>query len=228
LHGYPHPQIDQSYHAVILKALLVHSARWDYTTSEALKSVVNNGRRLHWEHEREEISRWPDIARVLDCTENRATLIGWDSIHAQEADIYRVPLPPGLQEARGFRAVSVTLAWLTPVTLSHRMYRMAKLEAGPASDKEFSLGVVAAQHQPSSNMTARGTIFHRRWEGTEAAAFVDSGDLILRVTCKPAAGQLDEVIPYGIAVTLEVGTEVTVPVYDEIRNRLRQPVRIQT
>src|SRR5215468_10421175 len=95
-------------------------SQWSRRPLFTIGPIVNNGRRLHWEHEREEIARflgygWPDIARVLDCTESRATLIGWDSIHAQEADIYRVPLPAGLQGTMGFRAVSVTLAWLTPV-----------------------------------------------------------------------------------------------------------------
>jgi len=104
---------------------------------------------------------------------------------------------------------------------------MAKLEAGPDSDKGFSLGVEAVQHQPTSKMTARGTVFHRRWEGEKAAAFVDNGDLRLYVACTPATGGLDDDIPYGLAITLEVGADVTIPLYDGISNRLRQAVRIQ-
>jgi hypothetical protein len=69
--GPEYPEIDHSYDAVILKVLLVHSARWDHTSVEMLKPLVNGDRPLYWEHEREEITRflgygWPDIMRVLD------------------------------------------------------------------------------------------------------------------------------------------------------------------
>lgn len=232
-----YPRIDQNYHAVILKALLIHAARWDEATADALRTLVNENGPLYWEHEREELTRFlgygrPDIERVLDCAESRATLIGWGSIRADEADQYRVPLPAGLEGVRGFRAVSITVAWLTPLNLSHRMYRMAKLEAFPGSDKAFSLGVGRNQCQPPPNATVRSTIFHQRWEGTKAAPFMDGGDLVVNVSCKSAADGLDVAVPYGLAVTLEVGSEINVAVYEEIReeirNRLRPAVRVTT
>ena len=228
-----YPQVEAKYHAVILKSLLVHAERWDDATVATLKPLVNDPRKLYWEHERDEISRFlgfgcPDISRVLDCAAERATLIGWGHIHAREADIYRIPLPAALQGIVGFRAVSITLAWLTPLTLTHRMYRMAKLVAGPGEDKQFSLAIKAAGEQPSDNAAARGTVFHRRWEGNSAATFVDGGDLVLSVSCKPTAGELDQPIPYGLAVSLEVGQGVAVQVYDDVRARLRLAARVRT
>src|SRR5690606_10199287 len=82
-----HPAIDPAYHSVMLKALLVHSARWDEAIADALKPIINESGRLYWEHERDEISRFlgfgcPDIQRVVDCAESRATLLGWNTIHA--------------------------------------------------------------------------------------------------------------------------------------------------
>src|SRR3546814_10107337 len=136
-----HPEIDTAYHAVILKALLVHSARWDDDTVDALKTIFAENGKLHWEHERDEISRFlgfgcPDIERVVDCAENRATLIGWNTISSKETDRFAVPLPAELDGTPGFRALSVTIAWLTPITHSHRMYRLAKFKAGPGGDKK--------------------------------------------------------------------------------------------
>jgi hypothetical protein len=220
-----HPPVDPNFHAVILKALLVHATRWDDLAADSLKPLVNQPRKLYWEHERDEISRFlgfgcPDIDRVLDCSEERATLIGWGHIRAREEDVYRIPLPAALQGIVGFRAVTTTVAWLTPLSLSHRMYRMAKIEVGPGEDKKFSLAIAPAKSQPSDNAAARGTVFHRRWEGESAATFVDGGDLVLKVSCKPTAGELDQEIPYGLAVSLEVGQGVAVPVYDEIKQRL--------
>jgi len=228
-----HPTIDPAYHAVILKALLVHSARWDHDTVDALKTIITGNGKLHWEHERDEISRFlgfgcPDIERVVDCTENRATLLGWNTISSKETDRFAVPLPAEMVGTPGFRALSVTIAWLTPITHAHRMYRVAKFKAGPGGDRKFSIGAANAKQQPSHNALGKGTVYHHRWEGKEAAEFVDDGNLVLDVTCSPAAGELDDPIAYAVVVTLEVGQEVAVSVYERVRERLREVVRVRT
>ena len=227
------PSIDPDFHSVLLKALLVHGARWDQGAVEALKSVIRENGKLYWEHERDEISRFlgfgcPDINRVLDCTENRATLIGWNTIYARQTDRFRIPLPPELEGVVGFRALSVTIAWLTPVTYQHRMYRLVKFKAGPGGDKGYSIGVNNSMGQPSHNALGKGTIYHHRWEGVDAADFVDGGELVLDVTCSPTTGKLDGVVPYAVAVSLEVGADIAVPVYQRVRERLRGIVRVRT
>ena len=51
--------------------------------------------------------------------------------------------------------------------------------------------------------------------------------LSLRVVCKKdATVRLDEVIPYGLAVTLEVKEDVGIPVYQQIRTRLKPMVAV--
>ena len=227
-----HPEIDPAYHAVILKALLVHSARWDGDTMDVLKTIITESGKLHWEHERDEISRflgfgYPDIERVLDCAENRATLIGWNTISSKETDRFAVPLPAELEGIAGFRALSVTIAWLTPITHSHRMYRLAKLKADPGGDKKFSIGAGNAKQQPSHNALGKGTVYHHRWEGEDAAEFVDGGNIVLDITCSPATGELDDPIIYAVVTTLEVGQDVAVPVYERVRERLREAIAIR-
>lgn len=231
--GPAHPVVEPAYHAMLLKALLVHSARWDEQAMEAIKTVVNESGALHWEHERDEISRFlgfgcADISRVIDCAESRATLIGWSTIHARETDRFKVPLPTELEGVNGFRALSITIAWLTPITHSHRMYRLAKFSAGPGGDKKFSLGISNSKRQPSHNALGKGTVYHRRWEGEDAANFVDGGNLVMDVTCSPAAGELDDAIPYAVVASLEVGADVAIPVYERIRERLRTAVQVTT
>ena len=226
-----YPEVDDQYHGVILKALLVHAARWDDETIDILRPHVDPNGTLYHEHVRDELTRLfgygrAEVDRVLDCTTQRATLIGWGTIRDKETDQYRVPIPAGLEGIRGFRAVTVTVAWLTPLNLGHRMYRMAKLEAAPGGDKKFSLGVDNSKEQPSHNAVARGTVFHRRWEGERAVSFTDNGDLLLNVSCKASAGELDADIMYGVALSVEVGQDVPVTVYEEIRTRLRAAVRV--
>lgn len=228
-----YPSIDPEYYSVLLKTLLVHGACWDLEAVSALKSVIGENGKPHWEHERDEISRFlgfgcPDINRVLDCTESRATMVGWNTILGRQTDRFRIPLPPELESVSGFRALTVTIAWLTPVTYQHRMYRLAKFKVGPGSDKGFSIGVTNSKSQPSHNALGRGTIYHHRWEGEDAADFVDNGDIVLDVTCSPTAGEMDDVIPYAVAVSLEVGADIAVPVYQRVRERLSEIVRVRT
>jgi hypothetical protein len=226
-----HPRIDDEFLSVIVKALMVHAARWDSSTAHVLKQITNPNGDRHWEHEREEVTRIlgygrTEIDRVLDCAEGRATLIGWGTLQADEADQYRVPLPPGLEGINGFRAVTATVAWLTPLNLNHRMYRMAKLNAVAGSDKALSLGVDRCRDHPSHNAIDRGTIFHGRWEGSKAVPFVDNGNLVFNIACKPTADDLDAEIPYAVALSIEVGQDVAVAVYQEVLNRLRAEVRV--
>ena len=227
-----YPKVDPDYYPVLMKALLVHSARWDQETEDVLRRVIREEERMYWEHERDEISRFlgfgcPDIDRVINCSENRATLIGWGTIKGRQTDRFRVPLPADLEGISGFRALSVTIAWLTPTTYEHRMYRLAKLKAEPGSDKAFSIAVSNSRSQPSHNILGRGTIYHHRWEGEDAADFIDGGDLVLDVTCSPTTGKLDYDIPYAVAASLEVGVGVAVSVYENIRKRLREVILVR-
>jgi hypothetical protein len=68
----------------------------------------------------------PDIERVLDCAENRATLLGYGSIAPDTALLYRIPLPEDLDGRRAFRAFTVSLAWFSPVNPHHQGYRMPR------------------------------------------------------------------------------------------------------
>ena len=132
-----------------------------------------------------------------------------------------------LRVSQALEHCPVTIAWLTPITQKHRMYRLAKLKAGPGSDKGFSLGVGNSKGQPSHNALGKGTIYHHRWEGENAADFVDGGYLVLDVTCSPAAGAMDDAVPYAVAASLEVGVDVAVLVYERIRERLRESVTVR-
>src|SRR3546814_20359395 len=90
-----HPEIDPAYNAVILKALLVHSARWDDDTVDAPKTVIAENGKLHWEHERDEIGRFIGFGcqgteHVVDSAENRSTQIGGNTNNIKEMDRFTV------------------------------------------------------------------------------------------------------------------------------------------
>ena len=71
---------------------------------------------------------------------------------------------------------------------------------------------------PIAHSVPRGSLFHVRYHGDNAVAFVDDGHMQCRVFCREQGGALDQPIRYGLAVTIEAGEGV--PVYQEIPQRL--------
>ena len=69
---------------------------------------------------------------------------------------------------------------------------------------------------------------HEVLEGNRAVPYQDGENIIIKVNCRADAGDINEPIRYGLAVTLEVTEEVHIPVYQEIRNRLAIPVPVQS
>ena len=56
----------------------------------------------------------------------------------------------------------------------------------------------------------------------QIAAFQDGDSILLRVVCKKdATTHLDDAIPYGLAVTLEVAEETGIQIYESIQNQLQ-------
>jgi hypothetical protein len=225
--GSNHAHIDPANMPLVLKALLVHGAQWGTKGGMLDGTFQPQGTGSHFSR-RDDITRLlgygvPDIDRVMDCTENRATLLGIGSIASESSLLYRVPLPDGLDGVRALRAITITLAWFSPVNPRHQGYRMAALDVASGSDQKFWIAPQRSL-QPTDKATARGTVFHERRTGEAASVFVDDGHLLLRLTCRAAAGNLGDNVPYALAIRMEVGVEAGIPVYDQVRVKLTQPV----
>jgi hypothetical protein len=167
----------------------------------------------------------PKIDRVLDCAENRATLLGYGTIEPGAALLYRIPLPGDLDGVHSFRALTTTLAWFSPVNPRHQGYRMAALDISSGSEEKYWIASTRTPYQPTDKATARGTVFHERRQAEEASVFVDDGHLLLRVSCRAAAGEFAEPVPFAMAVSVEVPVETGIQVYRQVRDRLRPQVR---
>lgn len=215
--------VDPTYYGVVVKALLVHRARWDdigdllevifgprgqgqhVTRKDKIASLLGYGR--------------PKVEEAMTCSPNRATLIGFGEVSADgSASRFRVPLPRSLESVREPRSITLTLAWFSPVNIRHRAYRRAKLEVR-ADRFEEKVGVKRAKAQPSDKSVPRGSLFHVRYEGDSAVAFVDNGHLQFQVFCHEQGGALDQPVKYGLVVSIQADEHV--PVYQEIRQRLQ-------
>ena len=230
-----HTRIESGFYSVLVKALLVHQAQWGKCGDMLMDLYGPRGRGKHVEH-KDNIARvlghgFPDIEKALACASNRATLVGYGTVQAGTANVHRIPLPPSLENVSEPRSITVTVAWFSPINPYHQDYRCAKLEVDAATSADIrenepvirkATGTERASDQPSDSSMPRGTVFHTRYEGKRVVEYVDEGHVLLRVTCRERSGGLDQAIRYGVAVTVEAGESV--PVYEEIKNRLEVPV----
>jgi hypothetical protein len=222
--------------ALVLKALLVHGAQWS-ACGEMLDGYFQpQGQGSHL-HRRDDITRLmgygvPDISRVLDCTANRATLLGVGTITPGEANLYRIPLPEGLDGVRALRSLVITVAWTSPINPRHQGYRMAAIDISTPSEDKWWMASDRFSYQPTDKAVVRGTTLHERRTDEAATVFVDDGHILLRVGCKASAGELSADVPYAIALSFEVAAELGIPVYDQVKARVEalevpQPVPVR-
>ncbi|MNR05115.1 hypothetical protein D3C85_1211240 [compost metagenome] len=169
-----------------------------------------------------------DIERVLTCTAQRATVLGCGEIRENETHEYAFPIPVGFSAQKIWRRLTVTLAWLTPINPDHRNLREAKLTLEPGGGNWQNQRLSLNRQDGDHHQVGRGTVQHEVLEGkNQIQVFEDGETLRIRVTCKKdASARLDAVIPYGLAVTLEAKEDI--PIYQQVRARIKQPVRITT
>ena len=225
--GSSHSTMDPRFRPVVVKALLVHRSRWGKEASFLDDFLGPHGRGQHTPR-RDNIARLmgyglPAVEEAMACAPNRATLVGYGTIKDKDTNIHRIPLPPSLDGVSEPRALTITVAWLSPVNFRHQSYRRAKLEVNGITKIETAAGVTRSSGQPVGLAAARGTVFHARYEGKRAVKFVDDGHVLLRIFCRKQAGPLDHSIRYGVAVTIEAGEKI--PVYQEVQSRLVARVR---
>lgn len=214
-----------SYIAPLLKTMIVHGCSWGEigTRLQEILQTPDNGRQIrNW------ISRWfgygvPDSERVLACTEQRATLLGFGQLGDEEAHLFTLPLPPSLGARREWRRLTVTLAWMSPVAASTQRYRAASLWF------EVEGGSLAPNRQDAdSKAVRRGTVQHEVFDGDRAIVIADDASLTVKVNCRRDAAKIQEPVAYGLAVSLEVAEGIDIAIYDEIRTRIASAIEIRT
>lgn len=224
---------DRKFLVPLLKALLVHRARWG-DSRDLLEGMLADEERTGATG-RLGLGRFlgygfPKGDVLQGCHDQRATLCGWDELEHGDGHVYRLPLPPSLAGIRAWRRLTVTLAWLTPVNPQDRRYRGAHLWFDPKISTEHvdSAKLLKVDRcDADSRASRRGTVQHEIFEGEKAAVFAEDDALALKVSCRADAGELAGPVPYALVVSLEVAPGLDVPVYEEMRVRLRPRARVR-
>lgn len=212
--------------AVWVKALLVHTAEWG-PAFDVLNQVLrtpDNNRKF-----REYVTRVLGygclrVERAMSCAPARATVLTGGQLEADQAHVHQIPLPPALSGVRGWRRLSVTLAWFTPVNPRRNEWRAAQLWFESARGDGDHLGV--ARHEADWTAVRRGTLQHEILQGRAAKAFVDGDVIDVQINCRAGAGELEESVPYALIASLEAAEELQLPIYEEVRERVHAQLRV--
>jgi len=157
------------YDAVLLKAMLVHGARWGTWADQLLDgrpdlaAIANaNSRRVA---QKDYLTRWlgygaADIDHGLGCTAERVTLLGVGELQAEKAFMFSAPLPPTLAGKRAWRRLTVTLAWMSPINCGHQGYLAARLWITQPQDQMR----VKRANSVREKAALRGTVSTRCWK----------------------------------------------------------------
>ncbi len=216
-------EIPDDFDAVLIKALLVHGARWD-EMFDRYGDILRAGRGRSF---RDYVARFlgyglADFGRVAQGAERRVTVLGFGSLDDREAAVFSLPLPPSLSGAAARRRVIITLAWFSPINSRRRGYRVAHLwfgAPGPIASDRSCADFRAAQ---------RGTVQHEVFEGMSAIPINDGDEMTVKVNCRKDAGDIVQPVRFGLAVTLEVAKDLLlrIPIHQEVRERIA--VRVKT
>jgi hypothetical protein len=206
---------------------LVHGASWPAAASELLQNALRTeANRSTFSDEVSALLAYGKIRpeRVVACAEERATVLAGGDIAAGERHVHQVPLPSSLNAHTGWRRLTITLSWFSPINPAHSKYRRAALWFDPPGQDELLVQRSGVHWQAAK----RGTLQHEVLEGEQGAINIQPrASLEVPVSCLADAGPLDERVPYALAITLEVAPGVNTRIYDEVRARVvpRVPVR---
>lgn len=215
--------IGNQFISILLKAMLVHGCSWDNIGDLIGQRLDGN---LNAYAIKKIKSKWigygyPNVNKAIECSEQRATVIGFGELSEEEAHIYKLPIPPSLASQTIKRRLTITLSWFSPIAANTHRYRISKLW--------FEAKNKMANKRINSDDKAvkRGTIQHEVFEGASAEAFVDGDMINIKVNCSKDAISYPDKIPYAIIVTLEVAEGLNIPIYQEIKERIVVPVSVE-
>ena len=206
----------------LLKAMLVHGCSWGEAKDRMQEIFSDAGIDI-----KKTTSRWlgygnPNIQRVLECTQQRATVLGFGKLTDEQAHVFRLPLPPSLGAQRITRRLTVTLAWLSRIAPLTQKYRESSLWF-----EVLNKDIVPTRSENDGHAVKRGTIQHEIFEGERAEPINDGNVIQIKVNCRKDAGKFIAPVAYGLVVSLEVAQGVNLDIYNEIQSRIATPVQIQ-
>lgn len=215
--------IEERYIPLLIKTMMIHGCTWDSVGSnldnflpDGLTTLQAKAIKTQWLG-----YGYPQWDVVWTGTPQKVTAIGFGELKQGDAHIFALPLPPSMVAQQVKKRLIITLSWFSPISPTTQKYRTTKLwyEADRVIDVDRV--DVANQHSPK-----RGTVQHEVLEGSKADVYSDGDSIKVKVNCAEDASVDERPIKYTIMVSLAVAEGIDLPIYQEVRDRLRIPVRV--
>lgn len=218
--------------AVLLKALLAHTAQWPEATAAIIRDTLGPADGRQHVRQKDNIRRFlgygiVDAESAIACADDRATFWATGEIAENQVMHIPIPIPAAIANRTQPHALAATVAWFTPTAPGNRRYRAVRLKLlkpdaldGLGLNERFS-------DQPDQNQRNSGTLYHQRWYGEKAPAVADGLEIALHLQREPdqAGISIDDAIPFAVAVTLTMPG--VVEIYEEVRQRLGIPLPVR-
>ena len=206
--------------AALLKAMLVHSAKWTPARDMIIATLGPADGKQHV-RQRDNVRRYLgfgaiDGRLVLDCATDRATLWAVGTLTREEAKSFSIPLPQVMSGRAQPHELAATLAWFAPPRVGALNYRGVRLKLVEPAESTGTFGVAPAKEQPDTNQAHSGTVIHRRWSGAKAP--VIGGESVFELMIQRQPDETDDVMPFALMVTLAMPG--VAQVYAQVRNRV--------
>ena len=210
-------EIPDDFKANLVKAMLTHGATWE-NVSELLSNATSDSPK--------QLAKWigngiPDIDKVRECAKNRITLIGTGSLKKDEGDVFRLPLPVDFSSQLIKRKLTVTLAYLSPISPNRQLYRTAQLWFNVEDTKKL----VPERQNTEWQTVRKGTLQHEIFIGENPIVWNDD-EIVIKVSCKEDAGKFKESIPYCLFVSFEIAEGLEIDLYSKVLTKIKPHVPI--
>ncbi|WP_395943320.1 S8 family peptidase [Brevundimonas sp.] len=221
-------EIPGAHRSVLLKALLVHSARWTAARDLIVETLGPADNRQHV-RQKDNVRRYLGFGAidgevVLECAADRATMWSVGRLGSGQAHTVRIPIPAAMAGRAAPHEVCVTVAWMAPPRIGAPKYRGVQIKIVEPREAAAMLAVEADGLQPDYNQTHNGTVVHRRWEGDRAAAFGENATF--DVIVQRQIDDFPDLTPYAVVATVKMPgvNEIYAQVRDRLAVRPRVPV----
>lgn len=219
--------IPNEYFSVLIKALIVHGASKENT--ETFSEILGNSSKKkllsyigHGLIHNEE--------KVLSCTEQQVTVVGYGTLTKDKSHLFEFPLPSEISAIQISKQLTITLAWISPLNFDSNKYRKSVLYVDNITGTNSINTDVSWDNGNEYDYRAstNGSVQHLRYKGTGADAYIEDSTIKIKINCREFAPKLDEHIRYGLAVTFELLNESEINIYNEIKERIAQRIRVNT
>ena len=209
--------IPYSHTAVLIKAMLAHSATWSGLSEFYINYLGLSGRQVKSELHKYLGYGVVDVDKVKECAKNQITLIGYGDIVQDQAFEFSIPLPFNFHAQKYRRKLTVTLAYFSPVRSSTIKYRENQVWFTINNGNNISGGRAEYDY----NVVQRGTLQHEVFEADSTEVWDDTDSLTIKVNCRADASKVDnQPVPYALFATFEMAPEYNIDVYQSIVSKI--------